>query len=109
MCIRDRLYVPQAVVWHTTSRSLGWNSPLKVYLIARNQWWLRRRHQRGGLAGLRGLMYMQYVLLRMALGSIRQGQHRHALALWLATWDYWRGVTGDARGQDLRRQERPEI
>ena len=97
-------YVPQAIVWHNTSRSLGWNSALKVYLTARNQWWLRKRHHRGGIAAMRGWLYCMYVFGRMALGSIRHGRWMHAWALWLATWDYWHGIRGDARTAQLMRK-----
>jgi len=93
------------VVWHRTSSSLGAESPLRVYLIARNQWHLRRRHQRGGLRGLRGLAYALYMNGRTWLRYLRLGQRRQARALALGLWDYWRGRSGDIRTPDLRLKE----
>jgi hypothetical protein len=72
-----------------------------VYLIARNQWHLRRRHQRGGLAGLRGMLYGLYINGRTWLHYLRLGQRRQAYALALGLWDYWRGRSGDIRTPDL--------
>jgi GT2 family glycosyltransferase len=106
-CLRARragwrlLYIPQALVWHRTSSSLGAESPLKVYLIARNQLHLRRRHQRGGWYGLRGLAYALYINGRTWLRYLRLGQPRQAQALALGLWDYWRGRGGDIRTPDL--------
>jgi GT2 family glycosyltransferase len=110
-CLRARragwrlLYVPQTVVWHRTSSSLGVESPLRVYLIARNQWLLRRRHQRGGLRGLRGLAYGLYINGRTWLRYLRLGQPRQAQALVLGLWDYWRGRSGDIRTPSLNLKE----
>jgi GT2 family glycosyltransferase len=107
-CLRARRtgwrlhYVPQALVWHRTSSSLGAAAPLKVYLIARNQWHLRRRHQRGGLRGLRGLTYTLYINGRTWLRYLRLGQRPQARALALGLWDYWRGRSGDIRTPALR-------
>jgi GT2 family glycosyltransferase len=98
-----RLYfVPQALVWHRTSSSLGADAPLKVYLITRNQWHLRRRHQRGGLLGLRGMTFALYINGRTWLRYLRLGQPRQALALALGLWDYWRGRSGDIRTPALQ-------
>jgi GT2 family glycosyltransferase len=107
-CLRARrlgwrlLYVPGAVVSHRTSSSLGWDSPLKVYLIARNQLYLRQRHRRGGWRDWRGLAYALYVGGRTWARYMRLGQRRQARALVLAWWDYARGRTGDRRTADLR-------
>jgi GT2 family glycosyltransferase len=107
-CLRARrqgwrlVYVPQATVWHRTSSSLGADSPLKVYLIARNQWHLRGRHQRGGWRGRRGLAYALYINARTWLRYLRSRQNQQARALALGLWDYWRGRTGNARAPDLR-------
>ncbi|MBP8250982.1 MAG: glycosyltransferase family 2 protein [Herpetosiphon sp.] len=106
-CVRVRRsgwrlrYVPSASVWHNTSSSLGWNSPLKIYLMTRNQWWLRERHRSGGLGALRGWLYAVYVLTRTAFRYLRQRQWRQAWAIWLGTWDYWQGITGNARTRNL--------
>lgn len=106
-CLRARgrgwklRYVPQAAVWHRASSSLGAGSPLKVYLIARNQLYLRRRHRRPGWRGWRGLAYALYIYARQWAGFTRQGRRAHARALELALWDYWRGRSGDSRAPDL--------
>jgi GT2 family glycosyltransferase len=107
-CLRARrlgwrlLYVPRAVVWHRTSSSLGSNSPLKVYLIARNQLYLRRRHRRGGWYGWRGLAYALYMYARTWARYMRLGQPVQARALALALWDFWLGRRGNSRTPDLR-------
>jgi GT2 family glycosyltransferase len=107
-CLRARrqgwrlLSVPQAIVWHRTSSSLGEDSPLKVYLLARNKWHLRRRHQRGGWRGWRGLAYALYMNARTWLRYLRLRQPQQARALALGLWDYWRGRSGNARTPDLR-------
>jgi GT2 family glycosyltransferase len=107
-CLRARqlgwrlLYVPQAVVRHRTSSSLGWDSPLKVYLIARNQLYLRRRHRGGGWRAWRGLLYALYVGGRTWARYMRHGQRTQARALELAWWDYARGRAGDRRTADMR-------
>jgi GT2 family glycosyltransferase len=99
-------YIPQAVAWHCTSSSLGWNSPLKIYLITRNQLYLRQRHKQPGWPAWRGLLYAFYILGRTGTRFIRQRQWRQARALMLASWDFWRGRTGNTRNPDLslRRQ-----
>jgi GT2 family glycosyltransferase len=107
-CLRARrqgwrlLYVPEAVVLHRTSSSLGWDSPLKVYLIARNQLYLRRRHRRGGWRSWRGLAYALYISGRTWARYMRRGQRTQARALELAWWDFQRGRTGNSRTADLR-------
>jgi GT2 family glycosyltransferase len=107
-CLRARRngwrlrYTPDAVVWHNTSHSLGHDSPLKLYLITRNQLYLRQRHQRGSWRGLRGWLYASYVTLRQTLGFVRRAQWQQAYALGLGWWDYWRGRTGLARSSTLR-------
>jgi GT2 family glycosyltransferase len=96
-CMRARrlgwrlLYVPPAVVWHRASSSLGSDSPLKVYLIARNQLYLRRRHRHAGWRGWRGLGYALYVNARQWARFMRSGQRAQARALELALWDVLRG------------------
>jgi GT2 family glycosyltransferase len=78
-CLRARrlgwrlLYVPEAVAWHRTSSSLGWDAPLKMYLMTRNQLYLRQRHQRGGWRGWRGLGYALYVGARTWARFMRSG------------------------------------
>jgi GT2 family glycosyltransferase len=115
-CLRARRrgwklrYIPDAVVWHRTSSSLGWNSPLKVYLITRNQFYLRRRHRRGGWRGLRGLCYALYVQGRTALRYIRRGQLLQAKATMLALWDVLLGRIGNSRTSRLRlRRQMAEV
>jgi GT2 family glycosyltransferase len=109
-CLRARaqgwrlVYVPQALAWHRTSSSLGADSPLKVYLIARNQWHLRRRHRHGGWPGWRGLAYALYVNGRTWLHYLRLRQTPQARALALGLWDYCRGRSGDIRASDLTRR-----
>src|SRR5262249_12381321 len=93
-CLRARhlgwrlLYVPDAVARHRTSSSLGWDSPLKLYLITRNQLYLRQRHRRGGWRAWRGLAYALYVAGRTWAHFMRGGQRMQAHALELAWWDY---------------------
>lgn len=107
-CLRARragwrlLYVPGPAVWHRTSSTLGGGSPLKVYLIARNQLLLRRRNRRPGPRAWRGLAYALYVFGRSWARFTRRGQRAHARALELALWDAWRGRVGNRRGADLR-------
>jgi len=107
-CLRARrlgwrlLYVPNAVVRHRTSSSLGWDSPLKIYLIARNQLYLRRRHKPGGWRDWRGLAYSLYVAGRTWARYMRRRQRMQARALELAWWDYARGRSGDRRTADMR-------
>ena len=107
-CLRARrlgwrlLYVPEAVVWHRTSSSLGWDSPLKTYLIARNQLYLRRRHQRGGWRGLRGLARALVRLVRTAARYARMRKWMQARAIALAVWDAAVGRTGDTRTPGLQ-------
>jgi GT2 family glycosyltransferase len=109
-CLRARAvgwrlgYVPASIVWHRTSSTLGWDSPLKVYLTARNQLFLRRRHTRGGWRAARGLAYAAYVSGRTWLHFMRKRQRRQARALELAWWDYTHGHAGDRRGPDLRQR-----
>jgi GT2 family glycosyltransferase len=106
-CLRARglglrlLYVPQAVVRHRTSSSLGWDSPLKIYLIARNQLYLRKRHRRHGWPAWRGLARALYINGRTWVRYMRLGQRKQAHALELAWWDYMHGRTGDQRTIDL--------
>jgi SAM-dependent methyltransferase len=88
-------------VWHRTSSSLGWDSPLKVYLMARNQLYLRKRHTRGGARALRGLAYAAYVGARTWARFMRGRQRKQARALELAWWDYARGRVGDSRTPEL--------
>lgn len=97
------IYEPSAAVWHRTSSSLGHDSPLKVYLIARNQLYLRRRNQEGCWRGGLGLLYALYANLRTWLRYLRLGQGRQARALALGIWDYWQGRTGPGRDAGLRR------
>lgn len=107
-CLRARRcgwrlrYVPRGAVWHRTSSSLGADSPLKVYLITRNQLYLRRRHTRGGRHAIRGLLYAAYKYTRVWARYLRLGQPAQARALALGVWDYLRGRTGLARTADLR-------
>jgi GT2 family glycosyltransferase len=106
-CLRARrlrwrlLYVPGAVVRHRTSSSLGWDSPLKAYLIARNQLYLRQRHRSGGWPAWRGLARAVYISGRTWARYMRLGQRGQARALELAWWDYARGRTGNSRTADL--------
>ena len=97
-------YVPQAVVWHCTSSSLGWDSPLKLYLITRNQLFLRRRHRGRGWARWRGLLYAAYLLGRSSLHYARTSQWQRLRAVWLAVGDYARGISGNARTPTLERR-----
>ena len=107
-CLRARArgwrlrYEPAAAVRHRTSSSLGWDSPLKTYLITRNQLYLRRRHTRGGWRGLRGLAYAAYVGARMAAGFVRQGRRPQARAVLLGWSDYLLGRAGNTRDAELR-------
>jgi GT2 family glycosyltransferase len=109
-CLRARRlgwrlrYIPRALAWHRTSSSLGVVSPLKVYLITRNRLYLRRRHQRGGWPGRRGLAYALYWEGRAWLRYLRLGHRRQAQAVVLALWDFWRGRAGNTRAPDLRRR-----
>jgi GT2 family glycosyltransferase len=102
-CLRARaagwrlVYLPAAKVRHRTSSSLGWNAPLKVYLITRNQLWLRRRNAGSGWRRWRGAIRIAAQYARMGLGLLRQRRWQHALAIWLGIWDYWRGRTGNTR------------
>ena len=111
-CLRARRlgwrlgYVPRAIVWHRTSSTLGWDSPLKLYLMTRNQLYLRRRHTRGGWRGLRGLAYAAYVSGRTWARYMRRRQRRQARALELAWWDYARRRAGDSRTATLELIER---
>jgi hypothetical protein len=111
-CLRARrqgwnvLYVPEASVWHRTSSSLGAESPLKVYLIARNQFYLRRRNQYGGWRGAFGLAYALYMHTRTWARYLRMGQQKQAHALTLGLWDYMHARSGDSRTPDLLLRER---
>lgn len=110
-CLRARAcgwrlrYEPAALVWHRTSSSLGWDSPLKAYLITRNQLYLRQRHTHGGWRGLRGLAYAAYVGARTAARYLRQGRRQQARAIGLGWWDYALGRVGNARDAALRRHK----
>lgn len=107
-CLRARRqgwklrYIPDAVVWHRTSSSLGWNSPLKVYLISRNQFYLRRRHRQRGWRGLRGLCYALYVQGRTLFRYLRHRQLLQARAILLALWDVMLNRVGNSRTPTLR-------
>jgi GT2 family glycosyltransferase len=107
-CLRARAggwrlrYVPEAAVWHHASSSLGADSPLKVYLIARNMLYLRRRHTRGGWRAHLGMARALVANGRTAARFLRLGQARLARAVALGVLDYWRGRTGDSRGPDLK-------
>lgn len=113
-CLRARAqgwrlrYEPAALVWHRTSSSLGWDSPLKTYLITRNQLFLRRRHAPGGLRGLRGLAYAAYVSARTAARFVRRRQWHLARATGLAWYDYALGRAGNARDAGLRLRDRAD-
>jgi GT2 family glycosyltransferase len=107
-CLRARRlgwrlrYVPESVAWHRTSRSLGWDAPLKVYLIARNRLYLRQRNGRPGWRSLRGLAHRLYADARTWMHYLRRGQGQQARAVLLAQADFWCGRTGDTRTTDLR-------
>lgn len=107
-CLRARgrgwrlRYEPAAAVRHRTSSSLGWDSPLKTYLITRNQLYLRQRHTQGGWRGLRGLAYAAYVGARMAARFLRQGRRPQARAVLLGWIDYLLGRAGNPRDAELR-------
>lgn len=107
-CLRARrqgwrlLYVPQAVVWHHASRSLGSESPFKTYLITRNQFYLRQRHHSSGWRGWWGLITALYWYARTWLRFMRLGQPAHAHAVVLALWDFWRGRSGNCRTVNLK-------
>ena len=109
-CVRARRlgwrlrYVPGGAVWHRASATMGADSPRKVYLIARNNLYLRQRNHEPGWPGLCGALYSFYVNSRTWARYIRLGQRRQAWALLLGVWDYWRGVTGQGRAADLRLQ-----
>jgi GT2 family glycosyltransferase len=107
-CLRARAggwrlrYVPEAVVWHHASSSLGADSPLKVYLIARNMLYLRRRHTRRGWRASLGMARALVANIRTATRFLRLGRPRLASAVALGVLDYWRGRAGDSRGPDLK-------
>ncbi len=102
-CLRARgrgwrlRYVPEAAVWHRTSSSLGAESPRKVYLIARNQYYLRRRNARRGWRGAWGLARALAGSGRTWARYLRRGQRAQAQALKLGVWDYARGRSGPPR------------
>jgi GT2 family glycosyltransferase len=106
-CLRARRlgwrlrYIPDAVVWHRTSSTLGWNSPLKAYLIARNQLYLRQRHRRSGWRSYWGLAYALYIFGRTIAHYLRTGQRAQAQAVTIAVWDYLHRRTGNTRTPDL--------
>jgi GT2 family glycosyltransferase len=108
-CVRARRhgwrlrYVPDGVVWHHASATIGQDSPLKVYYIVRNNHYLRRRNREPGWPALRGLLYALYVNGRTWLRYTRHGQYRQARAVWLGMWDAARGRMGPARDVNLRR------
>ncbi|MBA3469185.1 MAG: glycosyltransferase family 2 protein [Herpetosiphonaceae bacterium] len=109
-CLRARaagwrlVYQPAASVRHRTSSSLGWNAPLKVYLIARNQLWLRQRNAGTGWRRWRGALQVAAQYARMGFGLLRRRRWQHALAIWLGIWDYWWGRTGNTRTATLQRR-----
>lgn len=108
-CLRARargwrlLYEPGAIVWHHGGSSLGAGSPLKQYLITRNQLFLRARHRRPGLRGMRGLAYALYLNGRVAARALWLGRTAHARGVALGIWDYLWGRTGYSRAPNLRR------
>jgi len=111
-CLRARRagwrlgYVPAAVVWHYASTSLGHNSPLKLYLINRNQLYLRQRHHGRGWPAWRGGLRLLVMQARMVGHFARQRRWRQAWAIILAVWDFARRRRGQFRRGDLRRIDR---
>ncbi|GAB4119425.1 MAG: glycosyltransferase family 2 protein [Roseiflexaceae bacterium] len=89
--------VPQAHLWHHTSSSLGAEAPLKVYLLTRNQWYLRQRNHQPGLAAWRGAAVALFWNGRTLLRYLRLGQPRLAYAMLLGWWDYLRQRSGNCR------------
>ncbi|HYF63606.1 MAG TPA: glycosyltransferase family 2 protein [Herpetosiphonaceae bacterium] len=108
-CLRARRagwrlgYVPAAVVWHYASTSLGHNSPLKLYLLNRNQLYLRQRHRGRGWPAWRGGLRVLAMQARTAGHFARQRRWRQAWAIVLAVWDFVCRRTGQFRRGDLRR------
>jgi GT2 family glycosyltransferase len=89
--------VPSAIVWHRVSSSLGAEAPLKVYLLGRNQWYLRKRNHQPGWPGWRGGTSALAMYLRTMLRYLRLGRPRQAYSMLLGLWDYARGRSGDVR------------
>jgi hypothetical protein len=89
--------IPQAHLWHRTSSSLGAEAPLKVYLLTRNQWYLRQRNHAPGLAAWGGAAVALFWNTRTLLRYLRLGQPRQAAALLLGWWDYLHQRHGDCR------------
>lgn len=107
-CLRARkrgwrlCYVPEAVVWHKTSTSLGHDSPLKIYLITRNLLYLRQRHHYGGWRAWLGLASSAYWNTRTWASFLRRGMRAQARALLLGWWDFLHGRTGNSRTAEMR-------
>lgn len=107
-CLRARrlgwqLYsVPQAVVWHRASSSLGRDAPLKIYLLVRNKLYLRQRHRQAGWQGWKGLLEAFYWYGRTILRYLRLKQKTQAWAIVLAIWDFYNKRRGNCRTSDLR-------
>jgi GT2 family glycosyltransferase len=107
-CLRARrlgwkLYsVPQAVVWHRASSSLGRDAPLKIYLLVRNKFYLRQRHRQVGWQSWKGLLETFYWHGRTILRYLRLQQKAQAWAIVLAIWDFYNKRRGNCRTSDLR-------
>lgn len=108
-CLRARRrgwrlrYCAGGAVWHQTSNTLGAESPLKTYLIVRNQAYLRRRNHGGGWRAASGLLRSFWRDARLALRYLRLGQRSQAAAVAIGRYDAWLGRTGLARDNALRR------
>jgi GT2 family glycosyltransferase len=107
-CLRARAsgwrlgYVPEVVVWHRASSTLGAVSPLRMYLMTRNEYYLWKRHHQRGWRGSLGLAVALARSVRILLRYLRVGQRMQARALVLGMWDCWRGRSGNARTANLR-------
>ncbi len=107
-CLRARrlgwqLYsIPQAVVWHRASSSLGRDAPLKIYLLVRNKFYLRQRHRQVGWQSWKGLLGAFYWHGRTILRYLRLQQKAQAWAIMLAIWDFYNKRRGNCRTSDLR-------
>jgi hypothetical protein len=92
--------VPQAKIWHKTSRSIGASSPLVSYYMTRNALLLLRKH----LAGVQYVLSVGRNLVltaRSVVSTFVKRKHAcrraNARAQVLGVWDFVRGHLGAAR------------
>ena len=76
-------FVPDSLVWHKESRSIGKKSPLQIYYKSRNRLLFARRWRKGVLLYL-SISYLLVVLLKDAIKYVFLGNFNAALQVFRA-------------------------